>query len=202
MGMYPGGRVGSRAGARRVRHALCLLALPAFGLISAAPASAHRFPVPRCGWARPSLIDKTFGLQVNASKPYWTTQIAPVLHCNYLEQQPSLQEVGEPIVSLEFREIQRFKVQPGMTPVKALGSCRVHISCPKGTRQAAWIYMVDSAGSSSSTAFTSGLLLEVEDGLNQITIEVENPFGPLPVSNEEDAAIHLAKKLVPRFRYK
>ncbi len=178
------------------------LAAAAMSLVFVGPASARHFPSPRCGWVKPSLIDRTFGLHVKAKKPHWTVKIAPILHCNYVERQSNLQVAGKPIVRIEFREVQRVKLAPGFLPVKGLGSCRVRVSCPAGHRQAAWIYTGYSATSASLTPFTSGVALSVEDGLNMLSIEVLNPFGPLPVQSERAAAIHLAKKLLPRFRYK
>jgi hypothetical protein len=196
--MHPGRIL--RVRDRRLHPVLCAVTTIAASLAFAAPASAH-FPVPRCGWAKPSLIAQTFGVQVYARKGYWRTKLSPILHCNYVEQQPNFQEGGVPIVRLVFREIQRFKVSPGMVPVKALGSCRIRVSCPSGQHQAAWVFSEDSASSLLPTPFMSTVVLGVEDGLNMISIEVVNPFGPLPVANEQAAAIRLARRLVPRFRY-
>lgn len=198
--MHPGRIL--RVRHRRLRPVLLAMALLAAALTFAAQASAH-FPVPRCGWVKPSLIHRTFGVQVRARKPYWVTKLSPVLHCNYSEQQPNLQVAGSPIVRIEFREIQRFKLAPGMVPVKGLGSCRRRVSCPAhSAHQAAWIFTSDSVSSLHPIQFTSGVLLAVEDGLNMFSIEVRNPEGPLPVAREEAAAIRLARQLIPRFRYK
>lgn len=191
-----------RAGERRRRPVLFTLSLLVASLAIAAPASAH-FPVPRCGWVKPSLIQQDFGLQVKAKKAYWMTKLSPVLHCNYLERQMNLQAPGAPIVRIEFREIQRFKLAPGMVPVKGLGSCRKRVSCPThGGHQAAWIFTQISASSLYPQPYTSQVLLAVETGLNMFSIQITNPGGPLAVPNEEAAAIHLARRLVKRFRYK
>jgi hypothetical protein len=197
--MYPGRIL--RGGDRRLRPAILALTTLVAALAFAAPASAH-FPVPHCGWVKPSLIRHDFGVQVKARKPYWVTKLSPVLHCNYSERQPSLQMPGAPIVRVQFREIQRFQLAPGMVPVKGLGSCRARVSCPAHAgHKAAWI-LTQKAVTSFMPAFTSGVLLAVEDGLNMFSIQVSNPGGPLPVASERAAAIRLARRLIPRFRYR
>lgn len=190
-----------RVDRRRLHAVLLLISLLGATLAFAAPASAH-FPVPRCGWVKPSLIHRTFGLHVKAHKPYWVTKLSPVLHCNFSERQSNLQTAGSPIVRIEFREIQRFQLAPGMVPVRGLGSCHKRVSCPsRSGNQAAWI-LTQNAVTSLTPQFTSGVLLAVQDGLNMFSIQVSNPYGPLPVAGEKAAAIRLARRLIPRFRYK
>jgi hypothetical protein len=197
--MHPGRFLA--VGDRRLRPAILALTTLVAALAFAAPASAH-FPVPRCGWVKPSLIHRDFRVQVKAHKPYWVTKLSPVLHCDYSERQPSLQTPGAPIVRVQFREIQRFKLSSGMVPVKGLGSCRARVSCPAhGGHKAAWI-LTERVVSSLYPTFTSGVLLAVEDGLNMFSIQVSNPGGPLPVASEKAAAIRMARELIPRFRYK
>jgi hypothetical protein len=169
-------------------------------LLCAAPAGARGFPIPRCGWVSAARVQNTFGVQVRARKPYWMTSIAPVLHCNFLEAQPSVQLAGKPIVRVQFRELQRLKPASGFVPVEHLGNCRVRVSCTGG--HSAWLYTQESSGSLSPTPFTSIVSLGVVAGLNSIVIQVQNPFGPLPVSNEVAAAERLAKRLARRFRWK
>ena len=199
--MNPGRNLALRR--RSLTSGLILGAVLALALSLASAAGARGFPSPSCGWAKPSLVDRTFGLTVNARKPRWQVSIAPVLNCSYVERQPRLQFPGQPIVSIQFREVQRLKLTPGFLPVKGLGSCRVRVSCPIGQHQAAWIYASDTAFSGSPTGvFTSGVLLSVEDGVNLLNLEVLNPNGALPVAHEQSAVIGLARKLLPRFRYK
>ncbi|HWD63564.1 MAG TPA: hypothetical protein VG405_00195 [Solirubrobacteraceae bacterium] len=184
----------------RLRPALGTLAAASVMLTCAAPASAHRFPIPRCGWVSKSRVQRTFGVQVKARKPYWATKIAPVLHCNFTERQSGLQVPGQPIVRVQFRELQRLEPQSGFVPVEHLGNCRRRVSCTKG--KSAWLYTQQAYSSLSPTPFTASVSLGVEAGLNSIVIQVANPFGPLPVANEVTAAEHLAKKLARRFRWK
>lgn len=185
----------------RLRPVLVALSLLACSLAFAAPAGAHL--VPSCGWVKPSLVKQTFGLTVRAKKARWSTKIAPVLDCNYTERQPSLQLSGDPIVRVEFREVQRIKPSPVMEPVKGLGSCRMHVSCPRGGgHQAAWIYTRISSSTLRPAPYTSGVILEVQTGLNMFAIEVNNPAGPLAVTSERAAVIRLARRLAKRFRYK
>lgn len=174
------------------------MAAAAASLVLAAPAGAHRrhFPIPHCKWASGSLVSRTFGVQVNEKRGSWKTQIAPVLSCRYVETQTRLTATGKPIIRIEFREMQRFRPLPGSTYVRHLGSCRRHSSCPRG-HKAAWI-LVEHYGNS----YVSGVLLMVEDGLNQIDIEVSNPYGPLPVASETKAVERLARHLIRRFRWK
>ncbi len=192
--MGPGG--GSSRIVARVAGVLAVLGMT---LAFAAPAAAHRrhFPVPRCRWVSASMIDHSFGLQVNAEKGSWQTLIAPVLSCGFVEQQPQLQEAGEPIVLVQFREMQRFRPGSADVFVPHLGSCVKRMSCPR-PHEPAWLY-VEPDG---ATPYSSATVLAVQDGLNAIVIEVVNPFGPLPVSNETAAVEHLARELLPRFRWK
>lgn len=191
------GNLGSWRLGRHLRPGMCALAAGAASLIFAAPAGAHRrhFPIPHCKWASRSLVSQTFGVQVNEKRGRWKTQIAPVLSCRYVETQTRLTAAGRPIVSIEFREMQRFHPLPGSTYVPHLGSCVRRSSCPRG-HKAAWI-LVERSGTT-----VSGVLLMVEDGLNQIDIAVENPYGPLPVASETRAVKRLARHLIRRFRWK
>jgi hypothetical protein len=185
----------------RVRPALVALAAVFASLACVAPASAHGFPIPSCGWVSKARVHNTFGVQVKARKPYWMTRIAPVLHCNYTETQSSLQQPGKPIVRVQFRELARLEPSAGFVPVAHLGSCRRRVSCTGG--HSAWLYRQQAANSLNPTSpFTAGVSLGVQTGLNSIVIQVVNPFGPLPVTNEVAAAEHLAKKLARRFRWK
>lgn len=199
--MGPGGGT-----ARVLWRAGGVFAAIAASLAFAAPASAHRrdhhrhFPVPKCGWVSGSVIHHEFGVGVRAKKGYWKTRIAPVLTCNAFERHPDLQEPGKPIVQVQFREMQRFRPSSRAVFVPHLGSCRRRSSCPRG-HKAAWL-LTDQSDYGTSTIHTSATLLAVEDGLNAIVIEVVNPFGALPVASEVKATEHLARELVPRFRWK
>jgi hypothetical protein len=183
-----------------VRPAVGALAVAAASLVCVAPASAHRFPIPRCSWVSRARVQNTFGVQVTARKPYWVTKLAPVLHCNFVETQPNLQVAGQPIVRVEFREIQRLEPQAGFVPVAHLGDCRRAVSCTDG--QSAWLYSQEASTSLSPTPFTAAVSLGVQAGLNSIVIQVQNPFGPVPVANEVTAAEHLGKRLARRFHWK
>jgi hypothetical protein len=185
-----------------VRAAGVLVAL-GLTLALAAPAAAHarRFPVPRCGWVTASMIDHSFGLQVNATKGAWKTLIAPVLSCSFVEQHARLQAAGDPIVLVQFREIQRFRPGEADVFVPHLGSCVKHFSCPR-SHKPAWLYVHQAADGMLPTPFSDATVLAVQDGLDSIVIEVANPFGPVPVANESAAVEQLARKLLPRFRWK
>lgn len=169
----------------------------------AAPAGAARrhFPVPSCGWAKKAGIGKTFGLDIRALKGQWTTQIAPVLTCGFVEVHPNFQAPGAPIITIQFRELQRFQTK-GFTYVRGLGSCVEHSSCPR-PHKAAW-QVVDQVNSSPnySFPFVAGVQLRVEDGLNAMVVQVTNPDGPLGISDEVGAAKALARRLLPRFYWK
>ena len=181
--------------------ALGALAAVSASLACVAPASAHRFPIPSCGWVSKARVHDTFGVRVKARKPYWMTKIAPVLNCNFTEAQSSLQQPGKPIVRVEFRELARLQPEAGFVPVAHLGSCRRGVSCTGG--HSAWLYSRQAANSLAPTSpFTEGVSLGVETGLNSIVIQVINAFGPLPVTNEVAAAEHLGKQLARRFRWK
>lgn len=179
---------------------LCAVLALSISLACAAPAGARGFPIPRCGWVSRAVVQHTFGVRVRARKPYWMTRFAPVLHCNFLETQSNLQLAGRPIVRVEFRELQRLRPQSGFVPVAHLGDCRQRVSCTGG--HAAWLYTQEASTSLSPTPFTASVSLGVQAGLNSIVIQVENPFGALPVSNEVAAAERLAKRLARRFRWK
>lgn len=183
-----------------MRLALGALGAASLLLTGAAPASAHRFPIPRCGWVSGAKVQHTFGVPVRARKPYWMTKVAPVLNCNFVERQPGLQVPGQPIVRVQFRELHRLQPQSGFVPVEHLGNCRRGVSCSHG--QSAWLYTQQAETTLSPTPFTASVSLGVEAGLNSIVIQVANPFGALSVSNEAAAAEHLAKKLARRFRWK
>ncbi len=184
----------------RLFPTLGALAAVSASLACAAPASAHHFPIPRCGWVSKARVQRTFGVQVKARKPYWRTSIAPVLHCNFMERQSSLQVPDKPIIRVQFRELQRLQPASGFVPVAHLGDCRRRVSCTGG--RSAWLYTQRASTSLSPTPFTAGVSLGVVAGLNSIVIQVDNPFGALPVSNEVAAAEHLARRLVRRFRWK
>lgn len=169
-------------------------------LACAAPAGARGFPIPRCGWVSRALVQHTFGVRLKDRKPYWTTRFAPVLHCNFVERHSNLQLGGRPIVRIEFRELQRLRPQSGFVPVAHLGDCRRRVSCAGG--HSAWLYTQEASTSLSPTPFTASVSLGVQAGLNSIAIQVENPFGALPVRNEVAAAERLAKRLARRFRWK
>ncbi|HET9719347.1 MAG TPA: hypothetical protein VFP55_04645 [Solirubrobacteraceae bacterium] len=179
---------------------LCAVLALSTALVSAAPAGARGFPIPRCGWVSRATVQRTFGVPVRARKPYWMTRFAPVLHCNFIERQSNLQLGGRPIVRVEFRELQRLEPQPGFVPVAHLGDCRRGVSCTGG--HSAWLYTQEASTSLSPTPFTASVSLGVQAGLNSIVLQVENPFGALPVRNEVAAAERLAKRLARRFRWK
>lgn len=172
-------------------------------LVFAGSASARRrhTPVPRCSWVSSTLVQRTFNLAVRARKPAWATQIAPVLTCGFNETQPNLQIAGQPIVTVQFRELQRFKVSKALTFVPHLGSCVMRSSCPV-PHKPAWVYIQQTSGSGSFGPYVDALQLRVEDGLNTIVITVQSPYGSLPVTNELAAAEQLARKLLPRFRFR
>jgi hypothetical protein len=184
----------------RMLVALCAFVALSISLACAAPAGARGFPIPRCGWVSRALVQHTFGVRVTARKPDWLTRLAPVLRCNFLEQQSSLQLGGRPIVRVEFRELQRLRPQSGFLPVAHLGDCRRRVSCAGG--HSAWLYTQQASTSLSPNPFTASISLGVQAGLNSIVIQVENPFGALPVRNEVLAAERLAGRLVRRFRWK
>jgi hypothetical protein len=120
---------------------LCLM----LSLAPASMAATKRFPVPSCKWVPTSLLHSTLGLQVRAVAPVWSTSIAPVLTCGYVERQPALQFGNVNIITVQFRELQRFKVTQGATAVHGLGSCIKRSSCPK-PHSPAWLIETHSVG--------------------------------------------------------
>jgi hypothetical protein len=145
------------------------------------------------------------GEPVNALPPQWGTEIAPVLSCRYVESTPRLQMSGSPIVTIEFREQQLFHPPKGAVSVPHLGRCLTGVSCPlRG--QPAWLYEVTSAGtattSGAASTYAAVEALEVEDGVNQLTILVQNPQGPLSVADETTALEQLARPLLKRFYWR
>lgn len=161
-----------------------------------------RFPVPSCGWVAAAQISRTVGEPVRALKPVWTTDIAPVLTCQYRERVPKLQLRGGDLVEVEFREQQLIKPPTGAVSVPGLGSCVAGHTCPKAGHPA-WLFELAGRGivgaSPYAVKFTQLAALEVEDGFNQLTIVVQNPQGPLPVTSEVRALEQLARQLLPRF---
>jgi hypothetical protein len=177
--------------------------LVATGLaLSAAAATARTSsPVPTCKWAPKSLIDKDLKVSVKAPKASFTVQYAPVLTCSYVETKSDFQAKGKPIVSIGFRESQHFIPPSAFTPVKGLGSCLAR-SCPK-PHKPAWIDVTHATTGTAPYAMTyvSGVTLFVEDGLNCVTITVQNPNDALPVKDETAQVEKLARSLLPRFKY-
>lgn len=173
----------------------------------ASAAAAGRFPVPTCRWVSAGAVGHAFGVQVRAQRPVWSTVIAPVLTCGFAERHANLQPAGQELVTVEFRELQHFGVPRGWTAVRHLGGCVKHVSCPKPGRPA-WLRVVKTKPAPVPYAidypipYISELDLNVEDGLNAITIRVRNANAALPVKNEVAAAERLARRLVPRFRWR
>jgi hypothetical protein len=165
-----------------------------------APRHGSGFPVPSCAWAPARAVGKALGIRVRALPPVWSTHIAPILRCRFVETKPNLQANGQPIVSIEFRELQRFHVNSTDTFVRGLGTCVARSSCPRPGRPA-WLRVSQgiSAPDPTSVPFDWGLLLGVEDGLNAIVVQIQNPNGPLPISGEPTAAEKLVRSLLPRF---
>lgn len=175
------------------------------GVASAATSHAstthHRgFPIPSCRWAGPAAVSGALGVRVRALAPAWSTQRAPILRCRFVETKVHLQVRGRPIVSIEFRELQRFHLDASYRFVRGLGRCVARSSCPK-PRRPAWLHVSQSisAGTPYAMRFGSGLTLGVEDGLNSIVIQIQNPRGPLPIASEVGAAERLARSLLHRF---
>jgi hypothetical protein len=183
--------------------ALLLLGI-AGTLAPAATAGAQRFPVPSCGWAPAGLISRALGDPVRGLKPSWSTQIAPVLSCGFVERRRKLQLGGASLVVVEFREQQLVRPPSGAVSVPGLGSCIPIRTCPKAGKPA-WLYELTTFGvqgnSRYAVRFTKLAALEVQDGFNEITILVANPDGPLPVANEAHALERLARALAPHFYY-
>ena len=192
-------------GGPRIVAALAVAAVIACAGTTAATASGG-FPVPTCGWVSTGQIKTFFGVRVRALNGVWRTSFAPVLTCRYLERRPKLQFGNVPIVAVQYRELQRFNPGPQAKPVKRLGSCVEHSSCPK-PHQPAWIITQQGTTGPKPNApyglpYVSGVTLGVEDGLNALVIQVANPDGPLPVKNEVAQVEALARKLLPKFRWK
>jgi cell division septation protein DedD len=222
-------------GVRSVSAALLLV-----GALAPATASARgRFPVPSCGWAPAPLVSQAIGDAVSATPPSWTTSIAPVLTCRYLEREPSLQLADVAVVQIEFREQQFVRPPAGAVSIPGLGSCIARVSCPAPGRPA-WLFSLQStpmtttstttapstttpstttpstttpsttapsttAPSTTTPSAPAGFVkleaLEIEDGFNEITIVVDNPEGPVPVSGETASLERLARRLLPRFHW-
>ena len=187
---------------------LLVTALVAIGCgATASAAGGGGFPVPKCGWAPASLVQKTFGVNVRAIKGSWRTQIAPVLTCAYVERRPKLQFGFVPLVTVQYRELQHFRTT-GLTYVRGLGSCVARSSCPQ-PHKSAWILVAHSKLTPAypiaypiyQIPYVSGVGLYVEDGLNALVIVVSNPDGPLPVKNEVGQVEQLARKLLPLFHW-
>lgn len=203
--MGPGRQVAAQIAPRRhLRRVALAVAAIAVMLSLAGPAGAHRHhrPVPSCGWARASLIARTLGINVGAAKSHWRVNIAPVLTCSYYEVTPSLAPIGEPILTIAYAEVQRFKVPSTFTFVPHLGSCVERSSCPR-PHKAGWLYTQSTnTNSAFSNPYTSIMQLRVEDGLNALAMQVFTPNGPLPVPSERAAVLKLARKLLPRFYWR
>jgi hypothetical protein len=194
---------------RRIAQLVAVLGFT-LGLTATATGAAGRFPVPRCGWVPPSLIDRTFHVNVRARAPVWTTQIAPVLTCALVERKARYAPRNINLVTIQFRELQRFKPPRGWTFVRGLGRCVEHSSCPAPHR-AAYVDLIRGVRSTKpysispypvgpyAVEYTAGVGLRVEDGLNSLTIFVTNLVGPLPLKNEVATVEKLARKLLPRF---
>jgi hypothetical protein len=179
-----------------------LLVGAAGALAPAATAGGRRFPVPSCGWVPAAQISETVGEPVRALKPVWTTDIAPVLSCQYRERVPKLQLKGDVLFDVQFREQQLLQPPTGAVSVGGLGSCIAGRTCPKAGHPA-WLFELAGRGivgaSPYAVKFTQLTALEVEDGFNQLTLVVQNPQGPLPVTDEVRALEQLARRLLPRF---
>ena len=187
---------------RFVRRAVVVLGV-AFVFAADATAAGHKFPVPTCKWTPTSLIGRTVGVSVRGLKGKWNTDVAPVLTCGFLESQPELQFGNVDLVTVQFRELQRFKPPKNWTFVKGLGSCVEHSSCPVPGKPA-WLFVNRELAQPPPYGhpFIDVLVLRVEDGLNSLTIAVDNPNGPLPVRNEVANIEGLARKLLPLFYWK
>ncbi len=177
-----------------------LLAVASLAAAGAASAAAQSFPVPSCGWASSSLLSRTFADPVGAGKPTWSTFAAPVLTCGYFERRPKLQIGNDPIVLLQYAELQRYRPRSGSTYVKGLGECLSSDTCPAPGRPA-WLYVQQSlsAAGPSGTQYISGVDLRVQDGLNAIELQVDNSEGPLTVPSEVAQVESLARLLLPKF---
>jgi hypothetical protein len=188
----------------RVRKITVAAAAVVALLAMAAPAGAHRRhrPAPRCGWASASLINRTLGINVRPAKAHWRVNIAPVLTCSSYEVEPTLAPIGEPIVTIAFAEVQRFRVPSTFSFVPHLGSCIEHSSCPR-PHKPAWLYVQRTTTNSEFTnPFPAIEQLRVEDGVNALAIQMFTPNGPPAVASETAAVLKLARKLLPRFYWR
>lgn len=183
--------------------ALAAVAL-AVGLMPAAASAgaATSFPVPTCGWASARLVSGYLHVSLRSPKSSWATKIAPVLSCAYTERRASRQKAGHALVTISFRELQYFKRIPtSWVAVRGVGSCLSRISCTTPGHPAYAFVRHGQTGKSPYYVmpFVSGVALEAEDGLNCVTITIDNPRGPLPVRDELAQAKALVKRLLPRF---
>ncbi len=158
--------------------------------------------MPSCSWAPAKLVGESVGESVAALSPQWGTQIAPVLSCRYVERVPHVQVAGAPLVTIEFREQQMVRPPAGAVSLSHLGSCVSAVSCP-ARGHPAWLYTVTGFGTAAASPyavkFSEVEALEVEDGVNQLTILVQSPDGPLPVAGESGALERLGRRLLPLF---
>ncbi len=169
-------------------------------LVAPAPAAqaARSFPVPSCGWASAGFVSRTLGDGVRTLAPVWKTQLAPVLTCEYVERIPHLQVGDVPVAAVQFRELQRVRPPKGAVSVANLGSCVSATSCPTPGHPA-WLVETQGVVAATAKPYARAEALEVQDGLDQITIIVDNPNGPFPVASETAALERLARALLPRF---
>jgi hypothetical protein len=174
----------------------------AAALAPAAAAGGRRFPAPSCGWVPAREIGGAIDDPVSALAPAWTTDIAPVLTCGYVERQPKLQLGNVPLVTVQFRDQQLVRPPKGAVGVSHLGSCMAGVSC-RAKDQVAWVYSLAGYRAVSDSPYAARFVkleaLGVQDGLNQITIVVDNPDGPLALADETDALVRIARRLLPRF---
>jgi hypothetical protein len=184
----------------RWRFGAALMAVLAGVCLSLGAASAGAKSVsPTCKWAPPSLILGDLHVPVKTPKASYALQIAPVLTCAYTEKKALFQAKGKTIVTIGFRELQHFIPPSGFTYVKGLGSCLPR-SCPKPGKPA-WIDVAYRPLSSSPYAlkYVAGVTLYIEDGLNCLTVSVQNPNAELPIRHEVAQVELLARTLLPKF---
>jgi len=198
-----------------LRTALATLALTTTAFVGQALGASTKFPVPSCKWVSSSLVGRTFKDPVRALKPAWSTNIAPVLTCRFVERKPDVQLGNVSLVTVQFRELQRFKkARVGWTPLPHLGTCIKHVSCgPQNYAAFADVLHAEERGGSPysiappaiaspySVPFVDGVGMWAEDGENAVVVLVTNPLGPLPVNNEELVTEGLVRKLLPKFRW-
>jgi hypothetical protein len=146
------------------------------------------------------MVGHLFGDSVRSKAPAWSTTFAATLTCAYDELSPKHQTAGGDFVTIQFRESQRFTVPSGWTSVGGLGTCILRTSCP-APHEPAWVQTtIGYTQGPNSYAYSSTVILRVEDGTNAIQITVNDPLTPLladPVAQAES----LARKLLPRFRW-